>query len=578
MMSNDFQDKNRTQAKESMTNLLILSIIVLIIAVTLLIRFGQLSIVKQVNQVDLTSYHQSSENRSSITQAKRGSLFDRYGQPIAMDTTSYSMYAVVGGDWADGEQVQDKNQTASILSQYIELDYQTIFKILNTDNVDQVEFGTAGQSLTPDTKDEIEAHGLAGIHFQGTASRYYVNDYFASHLLGYVKPIPQESKMQPASQGELGVELAFDEHLSGEVVLASAEEDSVDVAAIGEDIHLTLDTRLQNAMEDAVDNTFNRFQPRNMGAYLVELKTGKLLAATQRPSFNLNTKEGIEQLWANLLVESANEPGSTVKILTMASAIDQQVIKPNERFMSGEVEVYDRTVKDYNLVGWGEITFEEGLARSSNVAMVELVNRMGDEVWVEQLAHLGFGSSTLSRLPGEVTGSLDFDNPVSRIMSGFGQGFSATPMQLLQAFTTIGNQGEMIRIQYIDHFGGASDNTQFETQSLGQKFSPEAANYVLDLMVDTVEESYGTAQSFKSNQVNIAAKTGTAQIANTNGSGYLTGADDYYHSVVAYFPAEDPQYMLYLFLKQPEKNHGLIGSQMLAETFHPIVDAVMLNQ
>lgn len=576
-MSNEFQDKNRTQAKESMTNLLILSVLVLIAAVILLIRFGQLSIVKQVNQVDLTSYQQTTQNRSSITQAKRGSLFDRFGQPIAMDTTSYSMFAVVDGEWADGEQVQDKQKTASILSMYIDLDYDTILNILNTPDVDQVEFGAAGQDITPETKEEIEVHQLAGINFQGSASRFYVNDYFSSHLIGYVKPLPQEDKTQPAFQGELGIELAYDEVLSGENTITSSEDSQTEDAAIGEDVHLTLDTRLQNAAEDAVENTFNRFQPKNMGAYLVELETGKLLAASQRPSFNLNTKEGIEKLWANLMVESANEPGSTVKILTMASAIDQKVIQPHERFMSGEVEVYDRTVKDYNLIGWGEITFEEGLARSSNVAMVELVNRMGDEAWVEQLAHLGFGSSTQSSLPGEVAGNLDFDNPVSRIMSGFGQGFSATPLQLLQAFTTIGNQGEMLKIQYIDHIG-EEENSQFENQSLGQKFSPEAADYVLDIMVDTVEESYGTAQSFKSNQVDIAAKTGTAQIADPNGEGYLTGANDYYHSVVAYFPAQNPKYMLYLFLKQPEENHGMIGSQMLAETFHPIINAVMLNQ
>lgn len=576
-MSNEFQDKNRTQAKESMTNLLILSVLVLIAAVILLIRFGQLSIVKQVNQVDLTSYQQTTQNRSSITQAKRGSLFDRFGQPIAMDTTSYSMFAVVDGEWADGEQVQDKQKTASILSMYIDLDYDTILNILNTPDVDQVEFGAAGQDITPETKEEIEVHQLAGINFQGSASRFYVNDYFSSHLIGYVKPLPQEDKTQPAFQGELGIELAYDEVLSGENTITSSEDSQTEDAAIGEDVHLTLDTRLQNAAEDAVENTFNRFQPKNMGAYLVELETGKLLAASQRPSFNLNTKEGIEKLWANLMVESANEPGSTVKILTMASAIDQKVIQPHERFMSGEVEVYDRTVKDYNLIGWGEITFEEGLARSSNVAMVELVNRMGDEAWVEQLAHLGFGSSTQSSLPGEVAGNLDFDNPVSRIMSGFGQGFSATPLQLLQAFTTIGNQGEMLKIQYIDHIG-EGENSQFENQSLGQKFSPEAADYVLDIMVDTVEESYGTAQSFKSNQVDIAAKTGTAQIADPNGEGYLTGANDYYHSVVAYFPAQNPKYMLYLFLKQPEENHGMIGSQMLAETFHPIINAVMLNQ
>lgn len=570
------KDKKEQQRIEySVQNLLALSIIVIVIGIILMLRFGQLSLLKTVNKVDLSNYqHEIPENRSSIAEARRGNIYDQHGQPIAMDTTSYSMYAVLGGDWAEGEVVQDVDRTANVLAQYIDLSEDEIRNLLSTEGSDQVEFGPAGSQLSPKVKEQIEAEGLTGIQFEGSTHRYYINDYFASHLVGYVQEVKRESILQPAFKGELGVEATFDDVLSG--TKDSDEQTNQKQASQGQDIYLTLDTRIQNILEDAMEKVNQTYQPKNLGAYLVEVKTGKLIAAGQRPSFNLNSREGIDDLWSNLLVETANEPGSTIKILTMATAAERKVFEPGEKFMSGKVKVYDQLVRDYNLYGWGEITFEEGLARSSNVGMVELVNRIGDQEWVQQLEKFGFGQSTNSLLANETSGSLDFSNPVSRIMSGFGQGFSATPIQLLQAFTTIGNHGEMLKIQYIDQIGKEEDS--YQVQSMGQVIDPKAADYVLDIMVDTVHEPYGTAQSFKSNQVTVAAKTGTAQIANPEGAGYLTGENDYYHSVVAYFPTEDPQYLFYLFLKQPTENHGKIGSQMIAEMFHPVVDAVMINQ
>ena len=241
--------------------------------------------------------------------------------------------------------------------------------------------------------------------------------------------------------------------------------------------------------------------------------------------------------------------------------------------MTGSIEIEDTVVKDYNLYGWGEIPFDEALARSSNVSMVELVRRMGLESWEQTLEELGFGQSTHSDLPGENTGFIDFDNPVSVYMSGFGQAISATPIQLMQAYSMIGNQGDIIKIQYA--YG--SDTSDYETQKIKTMIRPESAQHILDILMDAVEQPYGTAQDFKMPNVRIAAKTGTAQIANPTGAGYLTGPNDYYFSVVSFFPAEQPEYMLYLTLKRPENNQGRMGSQILAEVFKPFVDYVLLN-
>src|SRR5699024_3006826 len=139
------------------------------------------------------------------------------------------------------------------------------------------------------------------------------------------------------------------------------------------------------------------------------------------------------------------EPGSTMKILTQGTAYDMGVYEPNEIVETGSTEIEDVTDRDYNLYGWGPITFDEGLSRSSNVTIVELIRRIDLDNWRDQLTEFGFGQTTESGLANEATGTVEFDSPVSATMSGFGQGFATTPIQLLQAFTSIANDGKMMK-------------------------------------------------------------------------------------------------------------------------------------
>lgn len=553
-------------------NLRFLAILLAGLASIAIFRFTQISLFKTSNGQDLTAYHETGTKRSSITEARRGSIFDQQGNPIAMDTTSYSLFAVLRSDWGDTNLVKDPDVTAKVLAKHLGLDRDMILAQLTQNNVYQVEFGNAGQHLSSETKKAIEAENLPGLVFVSETTRKYVNDVYASHLIGYATAAAKEED-QPLSaqvlEGKLGLEAAYNVSLSGQDGNQSSTRQ-----LIGKDLHLTLDSRLQNKLEELMTQYQMTYQPEALQAYLVEAKTGKLVAASQRPSFNLNTREGIEAEWKNLMVEEAYEPGSTIKILTMSVAYDRQLYKPGELYQSGSIQVYDQVVKDYNKVGWGQISFEEGLARSSNVAMVNLVNRMGDQEWVKKLGDFGFGKGTDFGLENETTGNFQFDNPVSRIMSGFGQGFSATPIQLLQAYSSIGNQGQMLKVQVVQGLDSAGE---FQSRVLGKPISKEAANHVLQLMVDTVEKPYGTAVSFRNPYVKVAAKTGTAQIADPNGSGYLTGANDYYHSVVTFFPADNPKYMLYMAMKRPQQDHGLLGSQILGKLFNDYIEYIMVK-
>ncbi|MBF6978668.1 peptidoglycan D,D-transpeptidase FtsI family protein [Tuanshanicoccus lijuaniae] len=559
---------------ENNQNIKLVGLVAILVFGLFTMRIAELSILKRSNGQDLTSYSDAIQERSSITQARRGTIFDKNGQPIAMDTTSYSLFAILRNS-DDGMTVKDYDYTARELAKYIDLSRDEILKLLLNPDANQIEFGLAGKNLSSEVKQKIEAANLPGIYLYSETTRQYINDLFASHLIGFATPLMSDTQFGEAEilNGQIGIEAAYNEQLSGAKTYQGQQKQDY---LLGEDLYLTLDARLQNHLEELMTNAHKVYQPKEMGAYLVELPTGKLLAASQRPSFNLNTRDGIDKEWRNFLVEESFEPGSTVKILTMSLAYDQKIYNETEKFHSGSIDVYDKIIKDHNVVGWGDITFAEALARSSNTGMVTLAKRLGDEKWIELLGRFGFGASTQSQLMNENTGKFSFDNPVSRYMSSFGQAFSATPIQLLQAFSSVGNNGTMVKVQYIEGMGNQKE--PYKTVNLGTPISKEAAKYVLNLMIDTVEKDYGTAKPFKSSLVRVAAKTGTGEIANESGTGYLTGDNDYLHSVVAFFPAENPKYMMYLFMKQPTNTNGMIGTQILAKIFHPFLEKILVDQ
>lgn len=552
-------------------NMLVLLTFSFVVVMVIGVRTFQLSVGKQSNGIDLVEYQPNEIERSSITSVNRGTIFDRNGKPIAMDTTSYSIYAVLN-DGDPTQNVQDPDQTAAILAKHLKMEPEKILQALHTQDVYQVEFGSGGKNLSKEEKQTIEAEKLPGIFFKEDRKRHYVNDYFASHIIGYANMNhPDSEDIVDVQHGHMGFEAIYDKELNG-----LDTEDSVisDGQALGQDLYTTLDARLQNMMDEALIHAYKEYQPENMMAYLVKVDTGEVLVASQQPTFNLNTLEGIDQEWKNLLVEDSFEPGSTIKILTLASAYDQGLYQPQETFLSGKVDVYDQTVRDYNLYGWGNITYEKALVHSSNVGMIKLIEKMGLKRWQEELQRFGFGKVTESIFSNEVAGNLNFDNPVNGMMSGFGQGLTVTPIQLLEAFSAIGNQGKTLQLQWTK---GIGSNSPVQAQEKATLFKPATAQHLLETMVQVVEDPQGTGQEFKHPEISIAAKTGTAQIPNPEGNGYMTGSNDYVYSVVTFFPAEQPEYMMYLAMKRPSNPQQKSGTKILSEIFVPFVDQVMIT-
>ncbi|EGP9953912.1 penicillin-binding protein 2, partial [Listeria monocytogenes] len=265
-------------------------------------------------------------------------------------------------------------------------------------------------------------------------------------------------------------------------------------AVDGQDIYTTLDSRLQNTLEDLMTQVNEKYEPVSMTAMLMEAKTGEIVAMSQRPTFNPETKQGLDNngTWQNLLVESPYEPGSTLKLFTSAAAIEQGLFNPNESFNRiGGITVGDTTINDHdvgNLKDKTSLTYRQAISWSSNIGMVNLEQRMGGDKWVEYLKKFGFGSSTHSGLTSEHTGKLPDNNIVDRANSAFGQGITVTNFQMMKGFSAIANDGSMLQPHYISKIvdKNTGKETITEPQIVGTPIKAQTAQQIRTYMIDTV--------------------------------------------------------------------------------------------
>lgn len=552
-------------------------------------HFFKIMVLGQSHGVNLRDELDKKLTHTTLLKAKRGNIYDASGSPIAVDATNYSLYAVLTDQWNKEKKdyVQDFSKTAQVLSKYIDMKASDIEKILSKKNVAQVEFGNAGKNLSVETKEKIEKEELPGIKFTENLSRYYPNGIFASHLIGYTDIEEEQVDGKPIEQlvGKMGIEALYNATLTGkpgELVsrldgngyVIPGSEKITEQPKDGNDLYLTLDKKMQTYLESLVSQVTEKYIPNQLTAMLVDPKTGNIVAATQRPTFNGTTKEGISTMWNNLLMDEAYEPGSTMKVLALAAAINEGVFDPNEKYDSGKIQIFKDLVRDYNKVGWGRITYLEGLAHSSNVAFVHVVQKIGVEKWKQYLDLFGFGQSTQSGFLNEATGLNSYNSYLQQLSTGFGQGISVTAFQMVQAFTAIANQGEMKKLRIVDHeFRPATNTTvNFSENSLGQVIKPEAAKKTLEYLRQATTMKDGTSNGFDIEGEEVAAKTGTAELVNPDTGTYYSYGSNYIYSVVGFAPASDPKYILYITLKQPQNNpYGAGGSALIKEIFNPMM-------
>lgn len=526
----------------------------------LLYRAGVLSLSDKVDGINLADFASKRTIKHETILAKRGTIYDVNGDALAQNVYSYTLIAYLKTSRGEGNYVKNKEETAEKLATVISMSKEKILELLNKD-VYQTEFGIAGRGLTEITKDKILALNLDGLDFIETQKRYYPKGNFLSYTLGYAK-LNSDGKIV----GEMGIESLYNDLLTGTDGFKEYQKDlkgykiantkeKVQDALDGSDIYLTIDSNVQFFIEQALEDATNKYKFDELNIVVASAKTGKILGLGSTTSFDPNIKDIDSYLDPNISVSF--EPGSTMKIFSYMAALEGGKYDGSATFKSGTFTTTDGTViGDANRKGWGIISYDRGFALSSNVGVVNLIhnNYITRDSLLEYYKKLGFGSKTGIELSKETAGKVNFKYETEVYNAGFGQGIMVTSIQNIKALTSIANDGILLEPYIVDKIVDSNGNIVLENskKELGRVASKETTDKIKDLMEDVVLE--GTGSGYNMLGYDLIAKTGTAQIASTNGTGYLTGAYDYIRGFSGMFPKDNPEIIIYANVKRPRPN------------------------
>lgn len=549
---------------------LFLVVIALVFFVLIIVRTAQLALSKKIDGIDIQEFASSRTTKNEILKGKRGTIYDKNGTALAQNVSSYTLIAYLSSsrttDIKHPKHVVDKEYTAEMLSTVLDLSKEQLLQYLSKENVYQTEFGSKGRGLTELTKDAILALGLPGIDFIETQKRYYPYGDFASYTLGYAKTEITEKDDGSSSEaivGEMGIEKQFDEELKGEdgytfyqkdragYKIAGTKEVTVP-AKDGKDVYLTIDSNIQLFLERALDKAdWYNFEWSTI--LVADAKSGAILASSSNPSFDPNVRNMTNYI--NYNTSYAYEPGSTMKIFSYMATMENGNYNGSDTYKSGVYVAKDGTeIGDHNRNGWGEITFDYGFTLSSNVAVINLINRyISGAILKTYYNKLGFGSKTGIELPNEVTGKVAFKYETEILNAGFGQGITTTPIQNIKALTSLTNNGVLMQPYIVDKIVDPDTNEvvyQGGKKELDKVASKETVAKMKNLMRTVIEDPMGTGHGYYMEGYDLIAKTGTAQVADKSGYG-----GSVIRGFAGLYPGNDPSIIIYY----ASKDNGLGG-------------------
>ncbi len=561
--------KTRNKKNKTWKFPIILFLIFLVFIIAIFVRYSFLALSKTVDNINIQEFALNRNTYKRTLFSKRGTIYDKSGNILAVNMTSYTVIAYLSSARSVGSKeplhVVDKEKTAKELSPIINMSEEKILKLLNQEGLYQVELGPGGRNITELQKDKIKELELPGIDFIESTKRYYPNGKFASYIVGYAK-LNLINETEYEMQGELGIESYYNDILKGENGYLMYEQDRNGYkipdtketkieSKNGYNIYLTIDSGIQRFLESAMDKTIETASPEWAMFTVMDAKTGDILGSATSPSFDpniLNIKE-----YENPLVTFTYEPGSTMKTYTYICALEKGTYKGDEKFKSGSYKIGDDTIYDFQRIGWGNISYDEGYLRSSNVGVSYIVNSFIDKNDLREcLTKYGFGNKTNIELPREQPGSIRFEYPVEVASASYGQGISITAIQALRAITLLSNNGKMLTPHIVAKITDDEGNIKYErkVEESEQLISLSTVEYMKDLMYRTV---YGdkkfnyNGNGYAIEGFDIIGKTGTAQFYDKE-TGYSDGYNNYIYSFVGMFPKDDPQIITYLVMKKPK--------------------------
>ena len=569
------------------SNRMLLVIVTLMLAAMFLVTANVfVTVIGKVHLRSLTDLDKYVDSVSYIKEniiADRGMIFDANGLTVAQDEKTYNIICFMDpnrvGVGNKEAYVKDKEYTARVLSSILECDETAIYSILlNASNLYQTELGNYGRNIKEATKEKIEEYELQGVEFYESTHRAYpMGDYFAPYLVGF-----SQADENGKQVGKMGVEQYLNDELSGVdgyrlyqadkngYILQGMKEETVE-SIDGYDIYLTLDSVIQNALATSLEETMiSRNASRAWGG-VMEIKTGKILAWGQTPTFDPNKMDITD--YNNFGSQVLYEPGSVFKVFAYAAAIDSGVYDGNAYVDSGPfcyVSNGKDPVRTYNSSNYGCITnseyknygyieYDYGLILSSNTITSSIITDLiTPDVYRSYLDSFGFFKRVNTDGIAELVGNINFNEPVEKLTVTYGHGLTVTMLELMQAYTAIFGNGEMIKPYFIDKIVDGYDSNKViyegSREVVSNPISESTAKTLQNILERVVSDEIGTARFYAVDGMKIMAKTGTAQLVSEDGE-YDEGGTTI-TSVMIGFPYEDPQYMVYYaFQSDYDKNN-----------------------
>jgi len=495
---------------------------------------------------------------------RRGIIYDRYGRELALSVSSHSLFA-------DPSLIKNAFKTADRLSRLIKIPRSQILKRIKNR---RKRFVWIKRHVSDEEREKIMSWDVYGLGFIEEPKRVYPNETLMSQVLGFTGA---------DGRGLEGLELFYDELLSGTEQKIVTPRDArgrplfIDGGvfinkARGSDIYLTIDSDLQFVLERELDTAMNSFKARSAMGVVLNAQTSEILALAHSPNFNPgNPFHYSSELYRNRIVADSFEPGSTFKAFIVATALKEDIL-PHTIFDGGDgkLQIGKHTIREAEADRkYKKISISKMLTVSSNVGAAVLALKLSDQVLYTSLKEMGFGEKLEVDFPLEGKGVLQ-EPPWRDILTanvGFGQGVSATPLQMATVYTAIANGG-LLKKPYIlhstIHLGGQKKRAK-ESIVVKRIFTKEQSELLTFMLTQAVSRE-GTGFRARIEGFLTAGKTGTAQKTDPKKRGYAKGK--YISSFIGFVPADHPRFVIYIAVDEPTTK--FYGSTVAAPVFSAV--------
>lgn len=546
---------------------------------------GRLFYLQLIKCEELKKRAFSQWTRERLVAPKRGSIVDRNGKILAMSITAETVVASLN-------QIKDKEWTAKVLSGILQMDYQKILNKLNTKGVSDIYIA---RNIDKEKADKIKKYALPGIYLTGGTKRVYPNGNFLAQVLGFTGI---------DDQGLSGLELYYDKYLRGKPGAISAQTDASGRAAPfseeffkkpvdGYDLMLTIDETIQHFAEKYAQKALYDNKAKSVTIIVEKVKTGEILAMTSKPDFDPNKpfeliykdrfpdfdklsqaekNKIVQSMWRNRALTDTYEPGSTFKIVTAAAGLEEGVVNENSQFYCrGYVKVANAIIKCWRYYNpHGSENFVEGVQNSCNPVFIEIGQRLGKEKLYKYINLFGFGQKTGIDLPGEAKGivqPIGKVGPVELATISFGQGISATPIQVISMINAVANDGVWVQPHVVKTIYDKDKKLikSFDSPQKRRVLDQDVARRLRNILQSVVMN--GTGHNAYLLGYRVAGKTGTSQKYDKTSKKYIA-------SFGGFAPADNPEVSVLVIIDEPDPSlyyGGLIAAPVARDLLNDIL-------